>query len=353
VSIGLELAVTVRRGHLDLQVEVAVGPGEVVAVVGPNGAGKSTLLQAVAGLVPIGAGRIALGGRVLEDPAAGVRLAPEDRGVGLVFQDHLLFDHMGVRDNVAFGPRSRGLSRRAAAAVADRWLDRVGLAGQAADRPSQLSGGQRQRVALARALAVEPACLLLDEPLAALDVETRSAVRRDLRDHLAGFSGPALLVTHEPLEALALADRLVVLEAGRVTQVGDAATVARHPRSAWVARLVGLNLLRGTASGGQVAVEGGGSVTYADDAQEGPVLVTVHPRSISLHRERPAGSPRNVWAGPVEDVEVDHDRVRVAVAGTPPMVAEVTAAALTDLDLLAGGEVWLSFKAADVAVYPR
>jgi molybdate transport system ATP-binding protein len=350
---ALDVDVALRRGELDLHLSLTVPPGEVVAVVGPNGAGKSTLLQLVAGLLSPDRGHIRLGADALLDIDARTDLSPAERRVGVVFQDHLLFDHLSVRENVAFGPRSTGTPRREAGAIADRWLDRVGLREHAGRRPDQLSGGQQQRVALARALATDPACLLLDEPLSALDVDTRSTVRHELRAHLADFAGPVLLVTHEPLEALALADRLVVVEDGRVTQVGDAGAVARHPRSEWVARLVGVNLLAGTAEGGSVALDGGGVLRVPDTDQHGPVLATVHPRTVSLHRQRPSGSPRNVWQGTVADIEVDHDRVRVAVDGTPPLVAEVTAAALADLDLAAGGDIWVSFKAADVTAYPR
>ncbi|HUG83199.1 MAG TPA: ABC transporter ATP-binding protein [Euzebya sp.] len=334
-----------------------IAPGEVVAVVGPNGAGKTTLLQLVAGLLDPDRGHVQLGASVLTDTAAGIHRPPAARRMGVVFQDHLLFDHMSVRENVAFGPRSAGAGRRRARAHADTWLDRVGLVEHASTPPAHLSGGQRQRVALARALASDPSCLLLDEPLSALDVQARSSVRRELRRHLADFAGPVLLVTHEPLEALALADRLIVLEGGRVTQSGDAATVARHPRSDWVARLVGTNLLSGHADGEAVAIDGGGTVHAAGPLPDGPLLLTVHPRSISLHRQRPTGSPRNVWQGTLEEMELAGDRVRALVGGHPALVAEVTAAAMAELRLAdlasRGGRVWLSFKAADVDVYIR
>lgn len=346
---GLVVGVRAAAGDLDLAVDLTVGAGEVVAVVGPNGAGKSTLLRVVAGLHPA-EGQVVLDGRALDGPDG--HLDPSLRGIGVVFQDHLLFGHMTVADNVAFGPRARGWSRREAAEEARRWLAAVGLADRDGDRPRQLSGGQQQRVALARALAGGPGCLLLDEPLSALDAETRGAVRAVLRRHLSAFAGPVLLVTHEPVEALALADRLVVLEAGRVTQQGAPAEVARRPRSDWVARLVGINLLRGEARDGVVEVDGGGAVAAPGIPSAGPVMATVHPRSVALHRERPTGSPRNVWRGTVADVEIAGDRVRVAVEGAPPLVAEVTAAALADLSLVAGGDVWVAFKAADVDVYP-
>ena len=353
MTAGLRIDVAVRRGALDLTAEVEVAPGQVVAVVGPNGAGKSTLLQLVAGLLAPDRGTITLDGEVLVDVAAGRDLPPADRHVGVVFQDHLLFPHLSVLENVAFGPRSRGHGRARARTEALAWLERVGLADQAPLPPATLSGGQQQRVALARALAGDPRCLLLDEPLSALDADTRTAVRSELRRHLAAYEGPVLLVTHEPLEALALADRLVVLEGGRVVQAGDPAAVARRPRSEWVARLVGVNLFVGTAADGEVTLPGGGQVVVAGGPGDGEVLVTVHPRSVSLHRQRPSGSPRNVWRGTVEEVEIAGDRVRVQVAGVVPIVAEVTAAALAELELAAGGEVWVSFKASEADAYPR
>ena len=347
---ALTVRATATAGDLHLDVDLAVDAGEVVAVVGPNGAGKSTLLRLIAGLHPPATGAVALGDRAFDGPEG--HLDPSARGVGVVFQDLLLFPHMSVAGNVAFGLRARGWSRREAEAEAGRWLDAMGLADRAGDAPRSLSGGQQQRVALARALAGGPGCLLLDEALSALDAETRTEVRALLRRHLADFAGPVLLVTHEPVEALALADRLVVLEDGRITQTGTPAEVARRPRSSWVARLVGINLLHGFAAGGGVAVDGGGEVRAPGLPASGRVLATVHPRAVALHRERPTGSPRNVWQGTVADVEIAGDRVRVAVDGSPSLVAEVTPAALADLDLEAGGDVWVAFKAADVDVYP-
>ena len=245
---GLDLDLRLRRGDLDLALALHVAPGEVVALVGPNGSGKSTVAQLVAGLIAPDEGVVRCGGATWADgPRVVVDVA--DRRVGMVFQELRLFDHLSARDNVAFGPRSRGASTGEAAATADRWLDAVGLAGMGGARPGALSGGQRQRVALARALASDPSVLVLDEPLSALDAETRSSVRTELRRHLLAYDGPALLITHEPTEALALADRLVVLEGGRVSQAGTAAEVAARPATPWVARLLGLNLLTGVADG--------------------------------------------------------------------------------------------------------
>jgi molybdate transport system ATP-binding protein len=247
----LHAEVALRLGALDLAVEVAVADGEVVAVLGPNGAGKSTLLRAVAGLVPLDRGRITVDGRVLDDPDAGTFVPTHLRPVGVVFQDHLLFPRLSALDNVAFGLRARGARKPEARRLAAGWLARVGLADHAGARPHALSGGQSQRVALARALATEPRVLLLDEPLAALDARTRLHMRAELRRHLATFPGARLLVTHDPIDALVLADRLVVLEAGRVTQDGTNAEVVRRPVSRYVAVLVGVILLVGVGAGEQ------------------------------------------------------------------------------------------------------
>ena len=350
---GLRAAVRVVRGDLVVDVDLAVGPGEVVALLGPNGAGKTTLLRAIAGLERLAAGSVTLDGVVLEDAATGVRVAPERRPVAMVFQDGRLFPHLSAADNVAFGLRTRGVARRQARARALEWLDRVGLPDRAGARPGALSGGQAQRVALARALAVEPRVLLLDEPLAALDATSRVEMRRELRRHLASFPGVRLLVTHDPLEAMAVADRLVVVEDGRVVQAGLPAELTARPRSRYVADLAGVNLFRGEASAGGVTLAGGFLLRAADAAASGgAVLAVVHPRAVSLHPARPEGTPRNVWAGTVESVDPEGDRVRVRVGGPLPVVAEVTPAAVADLGLAPGSPVWAAVKAAEVAVYP-
>jgi molybdate transport system ATP-binding protein len=331
--------------------ELTIDEGEVVALLGPNGAGKTTLLRAVAGLVPFNSGHVRLDGKVLEDTATGQYVPTERRPIGFVFQDYLLFPHLTVVDNVAFGLRSRGTPRGAAAEKAVGWLGRVGLEDYARAKPAELSGGQRQRVALARALAPDPRLLLLDEPLAALDVSTRAEVRRDLKRHLASFQGIRLVVTHDPLEAVALADRLIVMENGRLVQTGTPAEVTEHPRSQYVADLVGVNLIRGEADHGTVRIPGGAAVAAAG-AESGEVFAMIHPRAVALYRRRPEGSPRNVWSGRASNIELLGNRVRVRIDGEVPLVAEVTPAALKELDLVEGGEVWLSFKSTDVGVYP-
>ena len=348
---SLDAAVRLTLGALALDMELTIGEGEVVALLGPNGAGKTTLLRAIAGLVPFSSGHVRLDGKVLEDAATGDYVPTERRPIGVVFQDYLLFPHLSVLDNVAFGLRSRGMARRAAAEKALEWLDRVGLRSYAQAKPAELSGGQRQRVALARALAPDPRLLLLDEPLAALDVTTRAEVRRDLKRHLASFPGIRLVVTHDPLEAVALADRLVVMENGRLVQTGTPAEVTERPRSQYVADLVGVNLLKGAADHGSVRIPGG-PVVAAAGAESGEVFAVIHPRAVAVYRTRPEGSPRNVWPGRASGIELIGDRVRVRIDGEVPVVAEVTPAALKELDLDEGGEVWLSFKATDVGVYP-
>jgi molybdate transport system ATP-binding protein len=346
-------------GTLDLAVDLVAGPGSVVAVLGPNGAGKTTLLRALAGLLALDAGHVRLDGEVLDDPAAGVHVPAHRRPIGVVFQQYLLFDNMTALDNVAFGLVNRGATRRAARRQAAAWLDRVGAGDVAGSRPRRLSGGQAQRVALARALAGAPRLLLLDEPLAAVDVAARADLRAELRHHLAEAPGVRLLVTHDPLEAMLLADRLVVIEAGRVVQRGVPADVAARPRTDYVARFAGVNLLRGVAVDGQVRVDGGARLVAAG-APDGPVLVTVRPEAVALHRREPDGTPRNVWQGVVVAVDghAGHGaRVRVQVEGTAPgavpaIVAEVTPAAIADLGLHPGSPVWVAVKATEVTAYP-
>ena len=343
---SLEVAARLQLGSLDLDVELTAKPGEVLAVLGPNGAGKTTLLRVLAGLEPLDGGRLVLDGTVLDDPDQGRFLPPERRPVGFVFQDYLLFPHLTVLENVEFGLRSRGLPRTRARA----WLTRVGLDDLARARPGALSGGQAQRVALARALATEPRLLLLDEPLAALDATSRAQLRRELTRHLATFSGIRLVVTHDPVEAAALADRVVVLEAGRVLQSGSHQDITARPRSRYVADLAGVNLWRGQAEDRQVRIDG--ATLAAIEAHQGEVFVTVQPRAVALFRNRPDGTPRNVWQGRAIGVDYLGDRARVRLEGGLPIVAEVSRAAVDDLGLAAGAEVWIAVKAAEVEVYP-
>jgi molybdate transport system ATP-binding protein len=353
---GLHVAAVVDNGTFRLDVAFTVAPGEVLGVLGPNGAGKSTLLRALAGLIALTDGAITLGDTAIDVPNDDVFVPAERRPIGLVFQDYRLFPHLTVRDNIAFAPRSRG-RRRDARAAADRWLQRLDLVEFAERKPGQLSGGQAQRVALARALAAEPELLLLDEPLAALDARTRLDVRATLTKQLRAFPKPTLLVTHDPLDAMVMTDRLLVIEDGRVVQAGSPAEVARRPATQYVARLVGLNLYAGDrAADGRVELHDGGVLiaTGTDDrpAPTGPVLIALRPSAVALHTSAPLdASPRNVWSGTVTGLELLTDRVRVRVESTPTVLVDVTAAAVAELRLVEGDVVWMSAKATDIDVY--
>lgn len=342
----------VGRGDFELQLQVTVADGEAVALLGPNGAGKSTALRAVAGLLRLDTGRVELDGEVLEDTGRRFRLPPHRRRIGVVFQDYLLFPHLSAVDNVAFGPRSQGVSKADARRAAAGWLDRVGVGEYAGARPRNLSGGQAQRVALARALATEPGLLLLDEPLSALDARTRAEVRGELRRHLMSFDKPAIVVSHDPLDAIVLADRLVVIEDGLVVQMGTPAEVSRRPRTDYVARLVGLNLVRGAAKGDRILLPGGAELVAHSAPPAAEVFGCFRPAAVALHRRRPEGSPRNVWQATVAGLEPTADGVRVDLAGDLPVTADVSAAAIAELDLVPGTAVWASVKAAEIDVYP-
>ncbi len=346
----LEARLAVSRAGWDLDVDLRIAPGGVTALLGPNGAGKSTTIQALAGLLRISDGRVVLEGDVLDDTRAGVHRPAEERRVGLVFQDYLLFPHMSARDNVAFGLRAHGMPRARAREAADRWLARMDLAAHAARRPKEMSGGQAQRVALARALATEPRLLLLDEPLAALDAGTRMSVRTDLRTHLDEFSGATVVVTHDPLDALVLADHVVVIEGGRVVQAGTPTEIARQPRTRYVASLMGLNLLRGVARQSGVVLEDGTTLTAVDD-YDGPVFVVLRPSAIGVYGGQPHGSPRNSWPARITSVEQQGHAVRLAAKGPPDVFVDVTPQAVAELGLTVGSSVWLTVKATDLVVY--
>ena len=348
---SLTAALHLQLGDLHLDLELTVGAGEVVALLGPNGAGKTTVLRALAGLQPIESGRITIGDRVVDEPSTGSFEVPERRPVGVVFQDYLLFPHLTVRENVAFGLRSRGVGKAEARATADTWLARVGVAELAGSKPRAVSGGQAQRTALARALATEPELLLLDEPLAALDAGTRTTVRRDLHRYLSEFGGATVIVTHDALDAIALAARVVILESGHVTQAGTIEEVTTRPRSAYVADLLGVNLLRGTARGTTVDLASGPGRVIVADPVVGPVLLLIHPQAVGLHRNRPEGSARNQWEGRITGFDMLGDRVRVRLAGDVSLVAEVTPAAVAEMGLVEGESVWATVKATEVAAY--
>jgi molybdate transport system ATP-binding protein len=317
---ALELDVTVPGR---LQAAASAEAGDVVAVIGPNGAGKSTLLRAIAGLVTSD-GDIRVDGASWSSPPRPVR----ERSVGLSFQDQLLFPHLSALDNVAFGPRSRGVTRQAARATAQEWLERFGVADLAVRRPRELSGGQAQRVSIARALATEPQLLLLDEPFAGLDVGVATGLRIELARHLASYDGVTLLVTHAAIDALTLADQVWVLDRGRLAQVGPPREVAAQPLTDHVARLVGLNVLA-----------------------LGDRFMSFSPRVVTVSLAEPAGSARHRWHGVVTSLAPHGDAVRLLVAAEPDLLADVTPEAVAELGLAPGRTVWLSVKETAVRSY--
>ena len=339
----------VERDGFRLEIELEVERDETVALLGPNGAGKSTVLAAIAGLIALTSGRVEFDGAGWDTPDAFV--PPADREVGAVFQSYRLFGHLDVRENVAFGLRARGVRRRDARAAADDALERLGVASVADRYPADLSGGQSQRVAVARALVIEPSVVLLDEPMASLDVSARSVIRHELAGWLADVPACRVLVSHDPVDAHVLADRVVVLEGGLVTQRGTLSELAGAPRTTYVADLVGTNLLRGTLAGGLLHLAGGGTVHVGPhDAPDGPAIATIRPAAIALHRAHPEGSPRNVWHTTVEAVERSDERVRVRLGGPMALVVEVTGPGFASLGIEVGEEVWASVKASEIGV---
>ena len=345
----LEASIRCNIGTLDLQVDLSIRD-EIVAILGPNGAGKTTLLRVLAGLNPITSGRITVDGSVLDDPGERVFVLPEARPIGVVFQDYLLFPFLSALENVAFGLRSRKVPRREARRRALEWLSRLGLAEQASFRPGALSGGQAQRVALARAVVSEPRLLLLDEPLAALDAGARIDIRRELREHLSHVRGARVIVTHDPADASALADRVIILEAGRIVQEGAMEELALHPRSRYVADLVGLNLLRGTAQQGVFTLPSGIDLAIAQDGVEGDVCLAFHPRAVSLSAETEVLAV-DQWHGSVVDIDHLGEMVRVKIEGPVPVVAELSRDEATRLHLTAGQEVLGTINAANAEIY--
>ncbi|MEP6559876.1 MAG: ATP-binding cassette domain-containing protein [Nakamurella sp.] len=354
---ALTLTATLAERNIDLH--LTVQPGQVVAVLGANGTGKSTLLSLISGLTRPDTGRIVLDDQVLVDTERGVWLPPHRRGVVLLAQQALLFPHLTAAANVAFGPRSKGSTRKAANVAAERWLAAVDATEFADRRPSQLSGGQAQRIAVARALAADPALLLLDEPMAALDVAVAPALRQLLRRVLRETSCTAMLVTHDLIDALSLADRVIVLDAGRIVEDGPARTILSQPRSAFAARISGIDLVAGIADAHGLTTADGTRIQGIVDPTcvPGELAVAVFsPNAVAVHLTLPTGSPRNHLAVTIAELEPRGELVRihaVDIAGsTGGLIADVTAAAAADLDLVPGKQVHYAIKATEITIYP-
>ncbi|MDA2891159.1 ATP-binding cassette domain-containing protein [Mycolicibacterium sp. BiH015] len=352
---GLHVRAKLAARGVDL--DVTVGDGEVLAVLGPNGAGKSTLLSLVAGLLRPDDGRVVLGGTIVTDTGSGTFVPAHARGVALLSQEAMLFPHMTVSANVAYAPRCKGQSRSASRATARRWLDAVDATDLADRKPAELSGGQAQRVAVARALAADPHVLLLDEPMAALDVTAAPALRRLLRDILRGQGRTAIIVTHDLLDALAIADKVIVIEDGQVVESGPSRAVLTTPRSAFAARIAGVNLIPGIVTApGVIRTAWGTEIFGAGDLSAGtPAIALFQPSAVAVHLVAPHGSPRNVIAVTVGEIDVKGTVVRVRGVDQPDggagLAADVTAAAVADLDLAPGRSVYFVVKAQEVGIH--
>lgn len=344
-------AVLPQRG---IDVALTLRTTEKVAILGPNGAGKSSVLATLAGLIRPEHGFARLDGDTLfdiGDPGVRTTWRPaHDRNTALLAQEPLLFPHLTVLDNVAFGPRSRGASRRDSRAIARRWLAEVDAHELAGRKPARLSGGQAQRIAVARALAADPRLLLLDEPMSALDVAVvpplRQMLRRVLKDRA------AIIVTHDVLDALLLADRVIVIEDGHVVEDGPTRDVLSRPRSRFAAQIAGLNMVAGAAEGHSVRSVGGVVVEgmASESLQDGdPAVAVFSPSAVAVHLTPPGGSPRNVIPATITEIEPLGDRMRVR---TNEFNADITAPSVAALDLVPGTEVLLVVKASEVSIYP-
>lgn len=353
------LRIDARSRSRGVDLTVTAPPGVVTAVLGPNGAGKSTMLSLAAGLLRPDDGSVTVGDRALTSTDRHIHIAPHLRRTALLAQDALLFPHLTALRNVAFAARARGVRRREADAAAHGWLEAVGADDLAERLPRELSGGQSQRVALARALAADPDVLLLDEPFAALDARSAPSMRRVLREVLRDDPRTTVLVTHDLLDAVTLADHVVVIESGRLVESGGAADVLAAPRSAFAATVVGTNSIRGSFTSPTVLTTSGGLQIHGhpvDTPTTGEAGVAlIDPRAIAVFVDAPAGSPRNVLPVRIDHVESVGASVRITSVATdrlPAIRADVTLAAATELDLDAGREVHFVVKAGEVGLHP-
>jgi molybdate transport system ATP-binding protein len=349
----LEADVGARIGSFELACDLAVESGKTIALVGESGAGKTSMLRAIAGLLHPGFGRIACNGEVWFDSQSHVFLSPQRRNCGMVFAEYALFGRMSALENVLFGLRAVG-DRKRARQRAQELMDLLGIGQLASRRASLLSSGEQQRVALARALAIPPAVLLLDEPFSAIDVERRAPVREALLRFVADSGAAAVIVTHEPIEAMLFAQQLVVLQRGAVVQRGTADELRYLPRTSYIATFFGINFYQGEAR----AQEGGTSIIEVNDARftvmgswSGRVALVVEPDAVVLSKTRPDSSARNVLAGPVTEVGPEGNGMRVVIASHPRIVARVTRQSISELGIQPGENIVASFKAGEVTVH--
>jgi molybdate transport system ATP-binding protein len=358
VTVALQMQLRVRRGDFVLDAALQVRQGEILALLGPNGSGKSTLLGALAGLIPLESGTVRVAGRTISDTDRRVAVPPEHRGVGLLGQEPLLFPHLSAIDNVAFGRQSQGVRRPDARAEAVGWLSAVGLDGLGNRKSSQLSGGQQQRVAIARALAAQPRVLLLDEPLAAVDVPTASVLRQLLRERLAATGTAAIFVTHDVLDAIVVADRVAILQEGRIVETGPTQRVLGAPRTRFVAALAGVNLVTGV-------LERDGSLRTADGrrfsgrflgdqpAPGATVSAVFRPAALRVTLAPGHAMESNSWNARVAALEPSSGGIRIRLAGDPDIVAEISPVDVAEQAINVGSDVRVSVAEADVALRAR
>ena len=347
------IGVRAHQGRFKLEFGLQVERGETVAVVGASGAGKTTLLRCIAGLLRPRSGLIRHNERLWYDAAQRISVPAHRRDVGMVFAHGALFDHLTALENAAFGLRAAGVARSEAGAQARSALDIAGAGHLAARRARTLSTGERQRVAIARAVALRPAVMLLDEPLANLDLHLRPLVREALRHALSSANCATVLVTHEPAEAMLFARRFVVLEEGSVAQDGDLDDLRKRPVTEYIASFAGTNLYQGNArplGDGTTLVQSGGAEIIVQGAYAGAVSVIVDPDAVALSVHEPETSARNHYAGPVESIVSDRGAFRVTLAAVPRIAARVTAASLAALEIAPGRKVFAAFKAVEARI---
>ena len=336
----LDARVILNRDSLTLDVELQLQHGEVIAVLGPNGAGKTSLLHALLGWLELESGWIMVDGEVIDSPDTDSYVPPQHRPFGMVFQDGLLFPHMSVEKNILFGAgKDFNLKPLAESLQASELLAKF---------PSELSAGERQRAAIARSLAARPKVLFLDEPFSALDIQGKRRGRSLLKEALAiGVSG-CLMVTHDLVDAFTLADRVMIIEGGKLTQFDVPDRIRSRPGSEWIADLVGWNYYEGIGEGSVVTLPHGTTIFTAQDDLDGPTSISINPASVSIFKSQPSGSPRNSWLSSIQNIEILGGRARVSLVGEIDICADITTVAANELRQSISSEVWVSVKATEV-----
>lgn len=350
----LEVQLRKRLREFELRIALSVQAGETLAVIGPSGAGKTSVLALIAGLMAPDEGRVTVGERVLFDSAQRINVPPEQRHLGYVLQEYALFPHLTVLRNIEYGMEARGVARDEIVRRAAETMRMLGITHLAGIRPGGISGGERQRVALARAIAAGGQVLLLDEPLAALDAQTRQNARGDLRRVIQSVGVAAVFVTHDYVDALAFGDRICVIDRGEVVQMGSQEDLLLRPKARFVAEFMGVNFLHGTAQtphDGVSKVLVNGIEVSTTVETPGEVFLAFSPVDVTLSAQPPAGSAQNVFPATVTALLQLGGRIRVDLDAGFPLVAELTPDSVARLHLEIGSQVYASFKATAVEAY--